>query len=203
MELILSYFPDLTEKQQTQLKALGPLYRDWNEKINVISRKDIDHLYEHHVLHSLALAKLNPFKPDMHILDVGTGGGFPGIPLAILFPEVQFTLLDATAKKLHVVNDVATTIGLENVKAIHSRVEDHEGEYSMAISRAVSSLSQLVAWTRHLIPSQHWIVYKGGEPAEIRKELPPRYQVTSIAVSKYFKEEYFAGKYLVDVKRIG
>lgn len=132
----------------------------------MISRKDIDHLYEHHVLHSLALAKYNAIEADMHILDVGTGGGFPGIPLAILFPEVQFTLLDATAKKLHVVNDVATTIGLENVKAIHSRVEDHEGEYSMAISRAVSSLSQLVAWTRHLIPSQHWIVYKGGNPGK-------------------------------------
>ena len=203
MELILSYFPDLTEKQQVQLKALGPLYREWNEKINVISRKDIDYLYEHHVLHSLALAKYNALEPDMHILDVGTGGGFPGIPLAILYPEIQFTLLDATAKKIHVVNEVASAIGLDNVVAIHSRVEDHEGEYTMAVSRAVSSLSQLVAWTRHLIPSQHWIIYKGGEPGEIRKELPPRYQVNTIPVNKYFKEEYFTGKYLVDVKRIG
>lgn len=202
MELILSYFPDLTEKQQVQLKALGPLYRDWNDKINVISRKDIDHLYEHHVLHSLALAKYNALEPDMHILDIGTGGGFPGIPLAIFYPEVQFTLLDATAKKIHVVNEVASAIGLDNAVAIHSRVEDHEGAYTMAVSRAVSSLSQLVAWTRHLIPSQRWIVYKGGEPGEIRKELPPRYQVNAIPVNKYFKEEYFTGKYLVDVKRI-
>ncbi len=202
MELIQSYFPDLSDKQNSQFKAIGPLYREWNEKINVVSRKDIDHLYEHHILHSLALARYNPFAPDMSILDVGTGGGFPGIPLAIMFPEVHFTLLDSTAKKIHVVTEVASAIGLENVKAIHMRVEDHEGEYAMVISRAVSSLSQMVEWTRHLVPSQRWIAFKGGEPAEIRKELPPRYQVNSIPVSNYFKEEYFVGKYLVDVKRV-
>jgi 16S rRNA (guanine527-N7)-methyltransferase len=202
MELILTYFPDLTDRQVTQFRALGPLYEDWNEKINVVSRKDIDHLYEHHVLHSLALAKYNPFEPGMHILDAGTGGGFPGIPLAIMFPEVHFTLLDATAKKIHVVREVSAAIGLENVHPIHSRAEEHEGEYAMVISRAVSSLSQMVTWTRHLVPSQRWIAFKGGEPAEIRKELPPRYQVTSIPVNTYFKEAYFNGKYLVDVKRI-
>lgn len=202
MELILTYFPDLTERQVTQFRALGPLYEDWNEKINVVSRKDIDHLYEHHVLHSLALAKYNPFEPGMRILDAGTGGGFPGIPLAIMFPEVHFTLLDATAKKIHVVREVVAAIGLENVHPIHSRAEEHEGEYAMVISRAVSSLSQMVTWTRHLVPLQRWIAFKGGEPAEIRKELPPRYQVSSIPVNDYFKEEYFNGKYLVDVKRI-
>lgn len=202
MELIHLYFPDLTKKQQDQLRALGPLYQDWNEKINVISRKDIEHLYEHHVLHSLALAKYNPFEAGMKILDAGTGGGFPGIPLAILFPEVQFTLLDATAKKLHVVEEIAKAIGLENVETVHSRLEDHEGEYAMIVSRAVSSLSQMVEWSRHLVPSQRWIAFKGGTPAEIRKELPPRYQVESIPVSTYFHEDYFLEKYLVDVKRI-
>lgn len=202
MELIESYFPDLTAKQKEQFNALGPLYREWNEKINVISRKDIDQLYEHHVLHSLALARYNPFEAGTEILDVGTGGGFPGIPLAIMFPEIRWTLLDSTAKKIHVVSEVAETIGLDNVRTIHSRVEDHEGDYAMVVSRAVSTLSQIVAWSRHLVPSQRWIVFKGGSPAEIRKELPPRYDVRSIAVSDYFKEGYFEGKYLVDVKRI-
>jgi len=203
MELIRLYFPDLTQKQVEQLQALGPLYLEWNEKINVVSRKDIEHLYEHHVLHSLALAKYNPFTPDMQILDVGTGGGFPGIPLAIMFPEVKFTLLDSTAKKIHVVTEVAAAIGLENVHTVHSRAEDHEGAYAMVISRAVSSLSQMVEWTRHLVPSQRWIAFKGGTPTEIRKELPPRYQIESIPVSNYFNEDYFVEKYLVDVRRIG
>ncbi len=202
MELILTYFPDLTERQKEQFSALGPLYHAWNEKINVISRKDIDQVYEHHVLHSLSLAKYNPFEAGTQILDVGTGGGFPGIPLAIMFPEVRFTLLDATAKKIHVVSEVAEAVELDNVRAIHSRVEDHEGEYAIVVSRAVSSLSQMVAWSRHLVPSQRWIAFKGGVPAEIRKELPPRYEVISIPVSNYFKEAYFEGKYLVDVKRI-
>jgi 16S rRNA (guanine527-N7)-methyltransferase len=200
MELILSYFPDLTSKQVSQYKALGPLYTDWNDKINVISRKDIDHLYEHHVLHSLALAKLKLLAPGMHVLDAGTGGGFPGIPLAIMYPDIQFTLLDSTAKKIHVVNKVSEAIGLENVKGIHSRLEDHTGNYDLVISRAVSTLTQLVAWTKHLVPSRHWLVYKGGSPAEIRKELPPQYDVKSIAVSDFFEEEYFHGKYLVEVR---
>lgn len=202
MELILSYFNDLTEKQLKQLVALDALYRDWNDKINVISRKDIDQLYAHHVLHSLALAKYNPFTSDMKVLDVGTGGGFPGIPLAILFPEVYFTLLDSTAKKIHVVNEVAKAIGLENVQTVHSRVEEHQGQYDLIISRAVSSLTQMVAWTKHLTTAQHWVIFKGGLPGEIRKELPPRFSVTSIPVSKYFKEEYFIGKYIVDVQRM-
>jgi len=203
MELILSYFPELTAKQVSQFKALGPLYKEWNDKINVISRKDIDHLYEHHVLHSLALAKYNPFKSDMKILDAGTGGGLPGIPLAIMYPDVQFHLLDSTAKKIHVATEISKAIGLENVNGIHSRLEEHKGEYDIVISRAVSTLSQMVAWSKHLVFSQHWIVFKGGTPAEIRKELPPQFDVKSIPVSDYFKEEYFQGKYLVDVKRIG
>jgi len=202
MELIQSYFPELSEKQKKQLLALGPLYKEWNEKINVISRKDIDHLYEHHVLHSLALAKYNPFKSGMKVLDAGTGGGFPGIPLAILYPGVMFTLLDATAKKIHVAQEVAAGIGLENIEVVHARLEEHRGEYDIVTSRAVSTLPQMVAWTGHLVPSQKWIFLKGGDPAEIRKELPPRYSVVCTPVSNYFREEYFAGKFIVDVKRV-
>src|SRR6187549_3304615 len=202
MELIRKYFSNLTPLQLEQLTALGPLYQDWNEKINVISRKDIQHLYEHHVLHSLAIAKFNPFTAGMNVLDAGTGGGFPGIPLAILYPEVQFTLLDATAKKIHVAQEVAAGIGLENIIGVHARMEEHRGTYDIVTSRAVSTLSQLVAWTGHLVPSQRWIVLKGGEPVEIRKELPPRYSVVCTAVNDYFKEEYFSGKYVVDVKRV-
>lgn len=202
MELIQSYFPELTEKQKKQLTALGPLYREWNEKINVISRKDIEHLYEHHVLHSLALAKYNPFESGMNVLDAGTGGGFPGIPLAILYPEVMFTLLDATAKKILVAKEVAAHIGLENVNGVHARLEEHRGEYDLVTSRAVSTLPQMVAWTGHLVPSQKWIFLKGGDPAEIRKELPPRYNVVCTPVNRYFREDYFSGKYIVDVKRV-
>lgn len=201
MELILTYFQELSERQIKQLTALGPLYKDWNEKINVISRKDIDHLYEHHVLHSLTLAKYNPFESGIHVIDAGTGGGFPGIPLAILYPDVQFTLLDATAKKIHVAQEVAAGIGLENVNVVHARLEEHRGEYDVVTSRAVSSLPQMIAWTGHLVPSQRWIFLKGGDAAEIRKELPPKYSVECIPVNKYFREEYFSGKYIVDVKK--
>jgi 16S rRNA (guanine527-N7)-methyltransferase len=201
MELILSYFPDLTAMQVKQLTALGPLYKEWNEKINVISRKDIDHLYDHHVLHSLAIAKYISFEKNMRILDVGTGGGLPGIPLAILFPDVQFTLLDSIAKKIHVVQEISRAVGLENVEVAHARVEDYQGEYDMVISRAVSSLSQMVAWTRHLVPSERWIMLKGGDPIDIRKELPPQFSVTCIPVSKYFREEYFLEKFIVAVAR--
>jgi 16S rRNA (guanine527-N7)-methyltransferase len=201
MELIRSYFPDLSERQQQQLSMLGPLYREWNEKINVISRKDIDHLYEHHVLHSLALARLNPFQPGMRVLDAGTGGGFPGIPLAIIYPDVKFTLLDSTAKKIKVVNEIATALGLENVTGVHSRIEDYEGTFDLIISRAVSSLEQMIEWSKHLVPSQHWIIFKGGDPMDFRKELPPYFDVKAFPISDWFKEEYFLEKYLVEVKR--
>ncbi len=201
MELILQYFPDLTEQQIEQLAALGPLYKDWNEKINVISRKDIEHLYKHHILHSLALAKYYTFKDGAQILDVGTGGGFPGIPLAILFPEVQFTLLDSTAKKLLVVNEIANEIRLKNVTTVHRRVHDHIGNFNIILSRAVTTLTQMIAWTKHLVPDQHWIIYKGGNPTDFRKELPPPYKVVSIPVTNYFDDEYFKDKYLVDVKK--
>jgi 16S rRNA (guanine527-N7)-methyltransferase len=201
MELIRSYFPELNPLQVKQLTALEPLYREWNEKINVISRKDIDHLYEHHVLHSLAMARYNPFKTGMKVLDVGTGGGFPGIPLAILFPEVQFTLLDSTAKKIHVVREVSDAIGLKNVEGVHARVEEYQGKYDMIISRAVSTISQMIEWSAHLLPSQRWVIFKGGDPADMRKELPPYFGMTFIQVSQYFKEDYFIDKYIVDVQK--
>jgi 16S rRNA (guanine527-N7)-methyltransferase len=199
MELIRKYFPDLTDKQLEQLAALGSLYKEWNEKINVISRQDIHHLYEHHVLHSLAIAKYNPFSQGMKVLDAGTGGGFPGIPLAILFPQLNFILLDSIAKKIHVVNEVITALSLENATGIQSRLEDFEDPVDMVTSRAVSTLSQLTAWSKQS-GAQRWIILKGGTPLEFRKELPPRFTVTSIPVNQYFEEVYFNGKYIVDIR---
>lgn len=201
MELIRSYFPELTSTQADQLTALGPLYKAWNDKINVISRKDIDYLYEHHVLHSLALAKHNPFSAGMSVLDAGTGGGFPGIPLAILFPEVQFTLLDSVAKKIKVVGEIARALRIENINTVHARIEEYQGSYDLIISRAVSTLSQMMEWSKHLVPTQRWIILKGGDPAAFRKELPPYYEIKCIPISQYFKEAYFTGKYIADIKK--
>ena len=140
IEIIEKYFPNLTEEQKKQFEALDALYRDWNSKINVISRKDIDNLYEHHVLHSLAIAKAIHFRPGTEILDFGCGGGFPGIPLAILFPECKFKLIDGTGKKIRVCNEVATAINLQNLKAEHLRGEDEKGKYDFVVSRAVMQL---------------------------------------------------------------
>ncbi|MEO5907420.1 MAG: 16S rRNA (guanine(527)-N(7))-methyltransferase RsmG [Saprospiraceae bacterium] len=199
MELIEKYFPDLDHAKSKQFAMLGKLYADWNEKINVISRKDIDHLYEHHVLHSLALAKYDPFQKGMTVLDVGTGGGFPGIPLAIMYPDVEFTLLDSIRKKIHVVNEVVTSLNLKNVMGIQARAEEHEGNYDLLLSRALSSLSQMVEWTDHLTEQKRWITLKGGDRKDIRKELPPQFKISFTAISDYFTEEYFQEKWIVDV----
>ena len=199
MDIIRKYFPSLSDLQIEKFAALDALYKDWNEKINVISRKDIEHLYLHHVLHSLAIAKYDALKPGMKILDAGTGGGFPGIPLAIYYPDVEFVLLDSTAKKIHVVNEVITALGLTNATGIQSRLEEHKGEYDVLTSRAVSTLTQLAAWTKNLPSINRWLILKGGDPKEIRKELPPKYNVQSIPVNDFFEEEYFSAKYLVDV----
>ena len=198
MELIRKYFSQLTPVQLKQFTDLEPLYTDWNEKINVISRKDIQHLYEHHILHSLAIAKYNPFTPGMNVLDAGTGGGFPGIPLAIFYPEVNFVLLDSIAKKIHVANKVIEALELQNVTAIQSRLEEHQGSYDIITSRAVSTLPQLIMWAKHL-EARRWIILKGGTPQEFRKELPPMFNVKATPVYQYFEEGYFDGKYLVDV----
>lgn len=201
MELIIKYFPGLDSQRLAQFNALGELYREWNEKINVISRKDIDQLYLHHVLHSLAVAKYNPFHEGIEVVDVGTGGGFPGIPLAIMFPEVQFTLLDATAKKIRVVSEIAAALSLSNVKPVHARAEAYTGAFDLCITRAVSTLTQIVAWTQHMLPSAQWIALKGGDQREIRKELPPLFTMEFIPVSQYFSEPYFNEKYIIKIHR--
>ena len=199
MQIISKYFPDLTAVQQKQIDVLDALYRDWNSKINVISRKDIDNLYEHHVLHSLAIAKLIHFRPGTRILDFGTGGGFPGIPLAILFPECQFRLIDGTGKKINVVNEVAKAIGLTNVEALHLRGEDEKGLYDFVVSRAVMPLTDMVKIVRKNIGKQQRnalpngiITLKGGN---LDAETKPFHKIIDITpVSNYFDEEWFKDK---------
>ncbi len=170
MEQILNIFPNLTLKQRDQLGALLPLYLDWNSKINVISRKDINNLYSHHVLHSLLIAKIFNFVPGTVILDSGTGGGFPGLPLAILFPECNFVLADSVGKKLLVIDSIASSIGLKNIKTIHTRVEDLNEQYDFVVSRAVARLDTSWGWTHRLIsgisknPQPNGLIYlKGGD----------------------------------------
>jgi len=204
MELIKKYFPELTDEQERQFAMLDALYRDWNAKINVISRKDIDNLYEHHVLHSLALAKALHFKAGTKVLDFGTGGGFPGIPMAILFPEVQFKLIDGTGKKIRVATEVAQAIGLKNVVAEHRRGEEEKGKYDFVISRAVMPLPDLMKIVRKNISSKQQnamlngiFVLKGGN---IDSEIHPyRKNVEVSDISQWFKEEWFKEKYVIYV----
>lgn len=202
MEQILRYFPDLTEKQKEQFAMLDALYHDWNSKINVISRKDIDNLYEHHVLHSLAIAKALRFRPGTKVLDFGCGGGFPGVPLAIMFPEAQFRLIDGTGKKVRVAQEVADAIGLENVDACHIRGEEEKGQYDFVVSRAVMPLPDLVKIVRKNIARQQRnsmpngvLVLKGGNlDGEIQ---PFRRVAEKTELSAWFEEEWFKEKYLV------
>ena len=202
MDIILKYFPELTERQRQQFAALLPLYEEWNAQINVISRKDMDAFYEHHVLHSLAIAKVQPFMPQAEILDVGTGGGFPGVPLAILFPETRFLLVDSIGKKIKVVNDVVAQLGLENVRAEQTRAEQVKGQFDFIVSRAVTDLSQFVPWVRdkvarkqrHHLPNG--ILYlKGGD---LTAELAPfGKRVSTWDISDYFEEEFFQTKKVI------
>ncbi len=203
-EIIYHYFPNLTAKQKEQFAQLYPLYLDWNSKINVVSRKDIEQLYLHHVLHSLAIAKMVQFRPGTKILDVGTGGGFPGVPLAILFPEVQFTLIDSIGKKIKVVQEVSQALGLANVTAIHGRAEELKGQWDFVVSRAVTRLKPFIDWVKgkisrtpkHAIPNG--ILYlKGGDLDEELEEIDYPYHVHDI--SSFFKEEYFETKKVVMV----
>ena len=201
MEEILKYFPNLSENQVVQFKKLGELYPDWNAKINVISRKDIDELYVKHVLHSLGIAKVMDFQPKSTVLDVGTGGGFPGIPLAILFPETRFYLIDVIAKKIKVVNEVATALGLKNVKAEQLRAENVKGDFDFIVSRAVTNMPDFVSWIKDKIKKQNnhelknGILYlKGGDLTEELKDFP---KATEYNLSNYFSEEFFETKKVV------
>ncbi len=206
MELIKRYFPELTNAQLSQLEMLGPLYTDWNSKINVISRKDIDNLYEHHILHSLAIAKVIKFVAGTRIADVGTGGGFPGIPLAILFPECSFTLIDSIGKKVRVAQDVALQTGLKNVVCRHERAEDEKEHFEFILSRGVMPLYDLCSIAGHMIERkvQHnaypngVICLKGGE---IGGETAKFRKVTeTVNIEDFFFEEYFKDKKVVYVQ---
>lgn len=202
MEKILKYFPNITPEQKRQLEMLGPLYEDWNAKINVISRKDISNLYEHHVLHSLAIAQEMRFRPGTRILDFGTGGGFPGIPLAILFREASFKLIDRTAKKIRVAQEVAQAIGLRNVTAVQLSGEEEKGKFDFVVSRAVMPLPDLVRIVRKNISREQQnahpnglVVLKGGDlTAELR---PFRGLADREPLSQWFDEEWFKEKELV------
>ena len=201
MEEILKQFPNLTENQILQFKKLEVLYHDWNAKINVISRKDIDELYTKHVLHSLAIAKIQPFEAGSYVLDVGTGGGFPGIPLAILFPETRFYLIDVILKKINVVKAVMEALELKNVKAEQIRASEVKGDYDFIVSRAVTNMPDFVSWIKDKIKKQNkhnlpnGILYlKGGDLTEELKDFP---RATEYNIADFFKEDFFETKKVV------
>lgn len=201
MQDIVKYFPNLTENQVFQFQQLEGLYQDWNAKINVISRKDIEELYVKHVLHSLGIAKIQEFKPGSKIMDVGTGGGFPGIPLAILYPEVDFYLIDVIAKKIRVVNEVAAALGLKNVKAEQKRAELVNEDFDFIVSRAVTNMPDFVKWVKDKIAKkqQHelknGILYlKGGDLAEELQDFP---KATQYDLSDFFEDPFFETKKVV------
>ena len=201
MEEILKYFPDLTDNQVVQFQKLEELYQDWNAKINVISRKDIDELYVKHVLHSLAIAKIQKFEPGTYVLDVGTGGGFPGIPLAILFPETRFYLIDVILKKINVVKAVAEALELKNVKAEQMRAQHVKGDFDFIVSRAVTNMTDFVSWVKDKIKKtnkhelHNGIFYlKGGDLTEELKDFP---KASEFNISEFFENEFFETKKVV------
>ncbi len=200
-DLIVKYFPHLNAEQIERFAKLGGLYADWNEKINVISRKDMDSFYERHVLHSLAIIKVIQFKPGTRVLDVGTGGGFPGIPLAILFPETEFVLIDSIGKKIKVVTEVSEAIGLRNVTAIHGRAEKVSGQFDFVVSRAVTRMDPFYNWikakfkSRSINDLQNGILYlKGGDLSEELKNFP---RAEQFAIRDYFQIDFFETKKVV------
>jgi len=203
IDLITKYFPDLTERQKEQFAAMPALYEDWNTKINVISRKDMEHFVEHHVLHSLAIAKVQPFKSMAEILDVGTGGGFPGIPLAIMFPDARFFMVDSIGKKIKVVQDVIEQLDLKNARAQQTRVEQiKERDFDFIVSRAVTDLPQFVGWVRGFVSDVQYhklrngILYlKGGD---LTDEIAPfRKKTTLYDISNFYEEEFFETKKVI------
>ncbi len=204
MDIILKYFPNLSEVQQQQFAALYDLYNDWNSKINVISRKDITNLYEHHVLHSLGIAKVMQFRPETTVMDLGTGGGFPGIPLAILFPETHFHLVDSIGKKVKVATEIANAIGLKNVTTRHCRAEEEKQLFDFVVSRAVMPLTDLLKIIRKNIKKEQHnalpnglICLKGGELE--REVMPVKHQTLMYDLKDYFEEEFFETKKVVYV----
>lgn len=201
MDIILKYFPDLSAIQIEQFSKLQELYKDWNLKINVVSRKDIDELYLRHVLHSLGIAKVMQFKPNTKVMDVGTGGGFPGIPLAILFPETQFHLVDSIGKKIKVVNEVAEGLGLENIKTTHGRAEEVKDTYDFIVSRAVAHMETFQRWVRNKVQKKqnhelkNGILYlKGGDLSEELATFP---KATIYDLPEFFEEDFFETKKVV------
>jgi 16S rRNA (guanine527-N7)-methyltransferase len=198
---IINQFPTISAVQKKQFESLLPLYQDWNQRINVISRTDIEHFYTRHVLHSLGIAKAQPFIADSKILDVGTGGGFPGLPLAILFPEVQFTLVDSIGKKIKVVKAVASSLGLKNINAFHKRAESVEGSYDFVVSRAVTHMERFVPWVEKKISTNNkhecdnGILYlKGGDLEEELKSFP---KAETTPLSQFFSDDFFDTKKVV------
>lgn len=201
MELITHYFPEITPDQRDKFAALQELYKDWNSKINVVSRKDVDELYLRHVLHSLGIAKVQQFNPGANILDVGTGGGFPGIPLAILFPETNFRLVDSIGKKIKVVNEVSEGLGLTNVVTTNSRVEEIDGNFDFIVSRAVAAMPTFVHWVKGKIAKEskhelkNGILYlKGGDLTEELQDYP---KATIYNLSDFYKEDFYETKKVV------
>lgn len=199
-----SHFPNLADDQIEKLEKLKDLYQFWNDQINVISRKDMEHFEERHVLHSLGIAKVIQFKPETHILDIGTGGGFPGIPLAIVFPEVQFHLVDSIGKKIKVVNEVVNALGLKNVKTSHERAENIKGQYDFVVSRAVTRMTKFMPWTKGKFSGSHkndlfnGILYlKGGDIHEELSEVQSKHFPTLYNLSDFFEGEFFETKRVV------
>ena len=203
MDQIIKYFPNLSTLQKQQFELLQQLYSDWNSKINVISRKDIDELYTRHVLHSLAIAKIQAFEPGTYVLDVGTGGGFPGIPLAILFPETRFYLIDVILKKINVVKAISESLGLKNVKADQLRAENVKGDFDFIVSRAVTNMTDFAEWIKYKIKKTNkhelpnGILYlKGGDLSEELKNFP---KAAEYNISDFFEDEFFETKKVVHV----
>lgn len=204
MDILLKYFPELSQLQQEQFKRFAELFTDWNSKINLISRKDIDNLMVHHILHSLSIAKNNTFVPNSRLIDLGTGGGFPGIPLAILMDKVEFTLIDSIGKKIMVVNNIIQELKLPNVRGIHTRAEDHKEKYDFVVTRAVADISKLMPWTRMVISKTHknalpngLIALKGASYLDEIKNSGTRIYYEATPISNFFEEEYFKEKFVI------